>query len=170
MRRHQLICPLLIAAVFVVTGSRLVAEETTEPAIQQSELARINGSLQQLVSLLEAQVRNQRTQLAVQRLDVARREVIARERELHEAEVSRDSYTSEEESIETRLETLEGDLEDSGISELELEEILRQAVVQRKSVEQRLWRLDQRILDLRSELARAREDLVIWEEMVAETL
>lgn len=112
---------------------------------------------------------NQRIQLAVQRLDIARREVIARERELYDAQSSRDGNEEQLTSLEARVEAFEDDPAEAGINEADLEMIRRQVKIEADDLKQRAWRLDQRILDLQAELRRAREDMEAWEELVADS-
>ena len=132
-------------------------------------LAEINATLKQLVALVELQVRNQRTQLAIQRLDLARRDVVARERELHDVLTSRDALEEQQTSMKARLEAFEDDPEAVGIGEEELEEYRLHAKIESEALKQRTWRLDQRALELQAEIARAQEDVKAWEELVADS-
>jgi chromosome segregation ATPase len=168
--RRATACLLIVGWLSLPGSGRAEQSELGEAgSIRVVGLAEIHATLKELVSLLELQVANQRTQLAVQRLDIVRREVVARERELHDALTTRDSYEEQQASMEARLEAFERDPEAVGINEEELEEIRLQSRIESESLKQRVWRLDQRILDLRAQLRRAREDLEAWEELVAES-
>lgn len=168
---HRTLSALVLTSIIGLTAGAppLVAQEgqASPSAGVESELQAINASLRRLVALLEIQVENQKTQLAVQRLDLARRDIVDRERELHDARVSRDSDAEQLVRLEESLETLPRVAEDSEMDDTELEMTLRHLTLELESAKQRVWRLDQRILDLEGELVRAREDLRIWEEVVA---
>ncbi len=168
MQARTSIAPLLLLAT-LADPLALAGQTGDDPAPTGSELTQISKSLQQIADLLRLQVENQRAELAVQRLDIARRELVARERELHDAESQRDNYVQSQASMETYLDEIERNRDSSGMSEEDLRQMIEQAAVQIEANKQKLWRIDQRILDIRSEIGRSREDLETWEELVAES-
>lgn len=161
-------------AIFLsVAASALVAPGHAQDAEAQARAAALDGidhSLKQIVELLRIQVDNQRAELAVQRLDIARRELVARERELHSAESVRDGYAEQQEELEARIEAFGARTpEESNMSAEDFEFMQQQVDLEVEAVKQRLWRIDQRIIDLRKEITRVHEDLDVWEELVAGT-
>jgi Tfp pilus assembly protein PilN len=127
-------------------------------------LVGIDRSLREIASLMRLQLSNQRAELAVRRLDIARRELAARERELHAAESNRDGYQSQLESLRVQIDQFD-DVPPEQIEEME--RWRAQTELDLANLKQSTWRADQRILDLSRDIQRAREDLEIWEEIVA---
>lgn len=166
MRGIRILAAILAAAL--VLGVPTLGQDTsdTSPPTMDS----IARSLQRIVELLEMQVGNQRAGLAVQRLDIARRELVARERELHEAEQTRDRYRQQMDELESRKEAYGSSVpEDSGMTEEQFDYMRRQLELDIEASKQGAWRADQRIVDLQNEIRRVREDLDVWEALVAES-
>jgi hypothetical protein len=132
-----------------------------------SAVESIDRTLEEIVQLLRAHVGNQRAGLAVRRLEIASREEGARERELYDTEAKRDLYARQQQELLDRRETFgAAPPEGSGMTDSDFEYMLRQMDIQAETAKQNLWRTDQRIIDLRQELVRIREDRLAWEEMV----
>lgn len=160
---------LMICAVALTVAPPGIAQEAGADS-EATALAGIDRSLKQIVALLKIQVGNQRAELAAQRLDIARRELVARERELHDAESSRDGYAEQQEELETRIQAYGSRTpEESGMSAEDFEFMHSQIELEFEAVKQKVWRLDQRIVDLRKEISRVHEDLDIWEALVADS-
>lgn len=146
-----------------VAGAQEAGAREPEAALES-----IDSALEEIVQLLRVHVGNQRAELAVRRLDIASRELGSRARELSDVETKRDLYARQQRELLERMETF-GDAppENSGMTEADYEYMLKQMELQAESAKQNLWRADQRIIDLRAEITRIREDLLVWEEIVA---
>jgi alkyl hydroperoxide reductase subunit AhpC/Tfp pilus assembly protein PilN len=158
--RTRSLAPFLLLLLLALFGG-------ASPAPGQAPddpLVGIDRSLREIASLMRLQLSNQRAELAVRRLDIARRELAARERELHAAESNRDGYQSQLESLRVQIDQFD-DVPPEQIEEME--RWRAQTELDLANLKQSTWRADQRILDLSRDIQRAREDLEIWEEIVA---
>lgn len=161
----------IVTTVCLVALTLSVAAAAQDPRADApaAALDSIDRSLKEIVELLRVQVRNQRAELAVQRLDIASRELVARERELHAAEAKRAANARRQEELTARLEATSGARpEESGMSDVDYEFMLRQMEQQAEAVKQTVWQTDQLIIDLRKAIARVREDELAWQKIVAD--
>ena len=165
MATHRIVS---IACWVILTLSTAAAAQNAVSQAPEAALESIDRTLKEIVDLLRVQVGNQRTELAVRRLDIASREIAVRGRELHDAERERDSYARNQKELTARSE-MYGDArpEDDGMTDAQYEYMLKQFESQTETAKQNLFRADQRIIDLRQEITRAREDLLTWEAIVA---
>lgn len=160
---------LMTACLFALVSPAPAAAQESATRAESAVLDGIDRSLKQIVELLRIQVGNQRAELAVQRLDIARRELVSRERELHNAEAQRDDYARQQQELGARIEAYGStSLEESGMQPEAFEYMRRQIELESEALKQNAWRADQRIIDLRQEIVRVREDLDTWEELVVE--
>ncbi len=172
MRRRTIRCLALTGLLAGVAPPFVGAAPETSTTTQsiQLELADLNESLDELVALLRSHLEGQRFELMVQRMDVVQRGLAVKERELEDLREQRASLKAEVEQTQTRLDTVGEDPAQLGISEEQVDGVLAEWERQLKVMADQVWRLDQRIITLESQVTRQREDLRAWEKAVDEEL
>lgn len=153
----------LAGAVVLSTIGAIRAEE---PPSSTPSTPSVERSLAEMVALLRLHVAQQRTGLAIQRLEISRRELAARERELYDARVDEDGHRQSLAQLENRIEMWESSVEADEIENADRRMMERQVEIERNAIDQRIWRAQQRILDLEVELRRLRDDLDRWEAVI----
>jgi chromosome segregation ATPase len=154
---------LLTSTLYAAAGVRAQEpspEAPAEPAGVATELQRLNATLTRIATLLERQLEGQRLDLRLKRLEVASRRVESLEDDLARARSSRTSLADERFGMQSRLEMMATEVEQSDSDSLPMYEAMtRQAERQMKLLDTRLAELDARILELENELTRRRDDL-----------
>jgi chromosome segregation ATPase len=151
---------VLCSAPVAVRAEQPAPEASAAPAGVAAELQLLNSTLARIAALLERQLEGQRLDLRLKRLEVASRLVESLEDELARARSSRTSLADERFGMQSRLEMMATEVEQSDSDSLPMYEAMtRQAERHMKLLDTRLAELDARILELENELTRRRDDL-----------
>lgn len=162
------VCLAFLALCAVPIAARAqpgAPEVSAAPAGVAAELQLLNSTLARIAALLERQLEGQRLDLRLKRLEVASRRVDALEDDLSRARSSRTSLADERFGMQSRLEMMATEVEQSDSDSLPMYEAMtRQAERQMKLLDTRLAELDARILELENELTRHRDDLQAFQD------
>ncbi len=139
-------------------------ESADGPVEVESQLARLNRTLERIAGLLERQIEGQRLDLTLKRLELGNQRIQTLESELRQAEEKKRSLEDRQYEVQSRLKMFEDELE-----RMEPEQIqdnrgsftimVGQAERELDVIEARLQETRRRILELENEVTRRRDDL-----------
>jgi predicted nucleic acid-binding Zn-ribbon protein len=147
-----------------------------------ADLATINRSIQQLVEILRIHLtqRDQdfelrRIEVAIAALDLRSSAILQMEDRLLRIQTERENADQRRSRMRQQIAEFEERLRSTnqttdGQTHLNLAHALERLTAESELIENTIWDLDRRILDLQNQIARERESLLHLEEMVDEAL
>ncbi|MBI3447667.1 MAG: hypothetical protein HY049_01915 [Acidobacteria bacterium] len=167
---------VLITAVAVATFSGALSSSAEPPQAERpQELAQgirdLNRSIQEIASLLREQLKKQQTDLLMKRVDIKERALSARETELRGATAERNGLGDALKGIQARSEQLGEEIgreERPGARKPDSESSRERAGLdlQEKLFKDKLAAAEQRVSELENDVARYRDEIRTWEELV----
>lgn len=166
----------LVGAVSVATLSVAFVAFPEQPQVERTpDLAQgvldLNRSVQEIAALLREQLKKQQADVLMKRMEISGRALSTQEQELRSAVAARSTITDALREIQARIEQLkdvvgreapggvrrpENELSREG-SELDLRE---------KLLKDRLAAAEQRVIELENDVAKRRDEIKLWEELV----
>ncbi len=134
-----------------------------------AELAALNTSLQELVVLTRRQVEGQQRDLLMKRIDLEARGLQPLRDLLRNARAEREGLGQEREQLIVIGDQTEQRIRDAQAkgSATDADQRMREEFTMRmKMVEDRIWAVDQRILDLEQDVTQASRLIDIWKERI----
>lgn len=165
-----------VAAGIVLLSSIWVplarAEESTgDLGNLEVEVAELNRSIGELVTLVRQYVQAHRVELLMRRLELKSRGMEPMQQELREARDSLDRAEEERARLEAQREAIEEEQREApGEDSARMEQVKSEMERWQKLVNDKLWRINQTILDLENDLARGRREIEELEGMIDEEL
>lgn len=132
------------------------------------EMAALNESMREAVALLRRHLEAQKMQLLMRRIEIRHESLIALEEELRKSRGEQSSVMQEIEQLEGSLGSLDQRIEDDdGLPQAREWRMMRSEMESRaKSLKDRLYELDQKVIDLENELTDRRSEIKEWEELI----
>lgn len=159
-------CTLLLGS----TGSAGAQEPAKVEASLQEQLARLNVTMQEIVTLLEQQVEGQETSLLIKRVELSGRALIAKKERLRKARSEAARLEEEEESLAPMLEAVEEELSEANETGAFSKMQLTQLEQRLKSVQRMRQELARELMVLENEVSTAEEDVEVIEAVLDERL
>ena len=158
------------ALMFAFTGPAGAQESAAvEPSLPE-QLARLNSTMQEIVTLLKQQIEGQETSLLIKRVELSGRTLIAKKERLRKARSEAANLEDEEASLAPMLEAIEQELaeatEDNAYSQLHLTQMEQRL----KSIKHRRQELAQTLMLLENDVSAEEEDMEVIEAVLDDRL
>jgi predicted nucleic acid-binding Zn-ribbon protein len=161
MRRTFLALPLALLPLAAA------AQAPPVPADPGTELARINATLKEIVTLLKGQADLQGLDLLMKRVQLSESQLAEHERRLRGSESELRSLESERGNLEMRLKMFTSQVEKAPKEDFpQLELVSAQAEEELKRVRQRIAHLRPEIVALEGDVQSRRDDLRSWQSVL----
>ena len=160
---------ILVGLGFVLLTSPLLAQPSASgtPDPVAAELARLNATLKEIVTLLRQQRESDELGLVIKRLELAEGRLAEDERRLAAAEGNRRSLESERTQLEMRLKMMASELERHGdVPVAEVEAMTTGLEAELKRVRQRAAEMDGEIAALEGDVAARRREVEEWKTVL----
>ena len=166
----------LVAAVSVATLSVALLASPEQPQAERTlDLAQgvrdLNRTMQEIASLLREQLKKQQADVLMKRMEISGRALSTQEQELRGVVAERGTITDGLKEIQARIEQLKDDdgreappgvrRPENGLARERFELELRE-----KLLKDRLAASDQRVIELENDVARRRDEIKAWEELI----
>ncbi len=156
--------------LFLLAGHSGAEEPAPAEATLRQELARLNQTMKEIVSLLEQQVHGQETSMLIKRVELSSRTLIAKQERLRKVRSEAAGLEEQEVSFARMLEMFEQEqsetAEAEGFEQLQIE----QMALQLKSVKRRRQDLERELMVLENDVATAEEDMEMIESVLDDRL
>lgn len=170
---------MIKSMVVVLAGAALLAASAAPALSAQGsagdgsarlveEMAALNESMREAVDLLKKHLEAQKMQLLMRRIEIRHGGLISVEEELRKSRNEQDSVMQEIDQLESSLGSLDQRIEDDdGLPQAREWRMMRSEMESRaKSLKDRLYELDQKVIDLENELTDRRSEIKEWEELI----
>ena len=174
-RRRVTLCALGLLIGMVGMGTATAQEESVQPTELGSALQGLDATVQQIVQLLQQQVRLQQTSQLMQRVELQRRGLRPLADELRQMRNERRDLERSRKELVAQLDFFEEEMErqrDAGHPENEQqhEMVQRRIKLDLEMMTEQTGDLDQRILDAEIDLHKLEGQIRDWEEVLDEEL
>jgi hypothetical protein len=167
MRRLLAVVALAVAPVAALAQP----SSPPPPAAEAAELARINASLREVLSLLRQQSEVQSTELLMKRVQLAESRLAESNNRLRAATAERRALETAKASLEGRIELIAARMAQSTTEgSPEIEAMSRQVIVEQRRIQQRLSALAEETGKLESEVSSQSADLASWQDALDRAL
>ncbi len=156
--------------LFTMAGVAGAQDSTPVGAPVQEELARLNSTMLEIVTLLKKQVEGQETSLLIKRAELNGRNLIAKQERLRKARREAADLEDQEVSLARILETVEQELSEAAENGAHQQLQLDQMEEQLKSVKRRRQDLARELMMLENDVSSEEEDMEVLEAVLDERL
>ncbi len=162
---------LLGSALSLALAGAAGAQEPAETEVSvQDQLAQLNSTMQEIVTLLKQQVQGQETSLLIKRVELSGRALMAKKERVQKAKSQLSNLEDEEASLAPMLEAMEKELsettDDSAFSQLQTSQLEQRL----KSIERKKRDLANELQTLENDVATEEEDMAVVEAVLDERL
>ncbi len=168
---HRTAAQIITSIMLAMPATHLGAEPSVAAeATAAQQLAQINATMREIVTLLERQIEGQETDLLIKRIELSSRGLAAKKERLRKLRATAADLDERQGSFARTLEASEQELseavEDNPLHEVQLEQ-LRERL---KSVADRQRDLERELVVLENEVRTEEEDMEVLEAVLDERL